>query len=936
MESGSLKRPDSLVVNVDPELGVSHSCWLGPEPEDVAIKNGLLAISEALGSEGLLDFPRRKTGTPLLMRQGFFERLLKSGALLQDCAVSDVCAAEADVKRLSLVQLLAIRCRHRDSSAAGSARSKISFLANVDKYAMSLLEQRLFSEEELSDADTTLAMRHVVLMYSAHRLINGDPGMPSCDWWLFALRGRNLFLHIPTVKLTAAPEGCVLCCRSHSGPDPRDPRRFRVWRWLALLVQESADWEVEDLVPVDTKPRKSRARAVPVVPEKTVVASTDPEEPFGEFDVECLLDEFEDATRQDTTPTSVGPLSDGFSSPGLPKDDDSDGAFDDFFDELLSDAFGSPVPVGDSCPPAEDAVEDHDEETAVLDPPQCPSSPEVTDQGTVEHVPDTPVQSAPEPPPSNETGPPRDLAEARLRVELQLFYVQHKETGKLANIPKITRKYCGDGLPDLWAQLASKYSMPPSLAVQWLAKSMPPLVLSQWPAGSIPEAARRAVERVNAGCPAVSDSEEVPLDLGVGARITSVLEAAVEALDVDAVQALGFTGCPDPALRPRLWRTLLGVGGSDEQMVARRTDYVQLSASLEDAMAETLTDGEGDVGRIRAALEADPRSAWADDAFLTRTDVSAAIVNIITRWCAMRNSRYIVGSNDIAALILWVMAGCGATLGEAEADSFWCFTVVMGDYEYVGHSAEQVRRIASLLVAYDRPVADLLSSHGLKDLPPSRLSAALFTRAGFSIEGCAQLWDSLLSDHRRFEFSDHVVVTLLMLNRGNLLGQESQAGVAETLIAAPGRADVPALVRSACAVCAFERRLLDSSAMCYPPRQSASRGRMSMASFDKFATLAPALEAASKHFSHASRAATAQISEASEAASSLWAKAPQFWGSIRHSATSAAKSASAAASAALEAVKAQEAEAQAPSRRQTDEANRLRSLDQSAVAAPTA
>ncbi|CAE7852190.1 unnamed protein product [Symbiodinium sp. KB8] len=99
----------SLVIS----CGVLRSDWIGPEPEEGLLRAGLLSLAEAIGTERLLEFPRRANGTPLLTRQGFFERLLKGETSLLDCAAADASAAEADVKSLGLHQLLAIRAGMR-------------------------------------------------------------------------------------------------------------------------------------------------------------------------------------------------------------------------------------------------------------------------------------------------------------------------------------------------------------------------------------------------------------------------------------------------------------------------------------------------------------------------------------------------------------------------------------------------------------------------------------------------------------------------------------------------------------------------------------------------------------------------------------------------------------------------------------------------------
>ncbi|CAE8669042.1 unnamed protein product, partial [Polarella glacialis] len=104
------------------EQGVLQSRWIGPEPEETLLKSGLRALGDAVGLEGLLDFPRRPNGTPVLTRQGFFERLLSGEASFHNCAAADASAAEADVKRLGLHQLLAIRCRNVDFTPSGAGQ----------------------------------------------------------------------------------------------------------------------------------------------------------------------------------------------------------------------------------------------------------------------------------------------------------------------------------------------------------------------------------------------------------------------------------------------------------------------------------------------------------------------------------------------------------------------------------------------------------------------------------------------------------------------------------------------------------------------------------------------------------------------------------------------------------------------------------------------
>ncbi|CAK0830905.1 unnamed protein product, partial [Prorocentrum cordatum] len=181
----------------DLESGVLASHWLGPESEELTLKSGLLAIRGALGDRGLLDFPRRPNGTPLVVRQGFFERLLKGEATLQNVAAADASAAEPDVKKLGLQQLLAIRCQSLDYHPTGKDLDpKRSFLVLVDQCIMPLLGQRLLGEETkaFSEAHRAIVMRQVVLIYGANRNLIEKGVTLGSDWWLLAVGGTGFTL----------------------------------------------------------------------------------------------------------------------------------------------------------------------------------------------------------------------------------------------------------------------------------------------------------------------------------------------------------------------------------------------------------------------------------------------------------------------------------------------------------------------------------------------------------------------------------------------------------------------------------------------------------------------------------------------------------------------------------------------------------------------
>ncbi|CAE8645154.1 unnamed protein product [Polarella glacialis] len=296
---------------------------------------------------------------------------------------------------------------------------------------------------------------------------------------------------------------------------------------------------------------------------------------------------------------------------------------------------------------------------------------------------------------------------------------------------------------------------------------------------------------------------------------------------MDAARGIAFLhGCPEAA-RPKLWRTLLGPGAQEDAaaLQERRSAYRELRSRMVADMphvqerSEDKSEGSSSSTAtakvFRSEVEADARAVWRGEAFVERQEVVEAVTSVVLTH-AWRASRYVTGSCDLAALVLFALGGgsFSSLEPEAEADAFWCFSQLMAEVQdsLAGEGlATQARRCHELLRAFDPPLADLLADAGLGALPAMRLGAVLLTRSGLSLAQCARIWDSLLADPRRFEFCDYVVVALLLLNRGELLQRADVGGIAETIIAAPQSAKLETLLRIAYAVCAFERRCVQKT-----------------------------------------------------------------------------------------------------------------------------
>lgn len=213
-----------------------------------------------------------------------------------------------------------------------------------------------------------------------------------------------------------------------------------------------------------------------------------------------------------------------------------------------------------------------------------------------------------------------------------------------------------------------------------------------------------------------------------------------------------------------------------------------------------------------------------DEAFLAQPGVVEA-VSAIAFTTAARYGRYVRGSCEMASLLLFVMLDEGGLekLADAEADAFWCLSQLMLDMRNSmvdsANQSKQAHHIQYLLRLYDPCLAELLRLAGIVALPTTRLGVALCTRAGFSLAGCARLWDAMLSDPKRFEFCNYIIVAALLLNRERLLDPgHDAAALAEEVLAAPRQLDIDTVLGFAYAICAFERRCGDSSPAPFPPR----------------------------------------------------------------------------------------------------------------------
>jgi len=368
----------------------------------------------------------------------------------------------------------------------------------------------------------------------------------------------------------------------------------------------------------------------------------------------------------------------------------------------------------------------------------------------------------------------------RLRRGLERYFASSRARHK-GDPLRLASTFAGERTPELWAMLARDAELPPYVTVRWLSQTQDRFAPVQWAEGKVPEAAREALQMV------ASDRE--------GGRHEKRLREALRG-NLDAVRALAFGGCP-VSLRADVWRAML-IGNTHLEC----EKYHRLRAQAKHS-------DDPSVVQFRHDIAADARLAWRGQPFMSEPGVFN-VVTTVALAAVLDRQQHTPGCCEIAALLLFALRGT-TDAETVELQVFYCLVRVLNETD--GDDGDDARlarcagRVHALIRVYDTALAELLTIRGIATLPGMRLGLALCTKAGFAIADCARLWDTMLADVRRFEFCDCIVVALLLCCRRELFAQRSDAGMlAETMLAAPRSLPIGDVLRTAHAVCAFERR----------------------------------------------------------------------------------------------------------------------------------
>jgi len=293
-----------------------------------------------------------------------------------------------------------------------------------------------------------------------------------------------------------------------------------------------------------------------------------------------------------------------------------------------------------------------------------------------------------------------------------------------------------------------------------------------------------------------------------------------------------FRGVPDESkLRPQVWKTLLGylpmarhsewnaIQGQKRALYASyKSELLDVSENYEVSVKESgvrpveFPESEDLLCTIRQDIDRTRR----DFEYFRKPSTRGTLIAMLFIYARLNPGvKYVQGMNEVAAIILHVLASAEADATALEADCFWCFSEMMVEIkenfmEALDHTGGGIHALINgvqeLMKNYDPPLARHLQQ---MDLPPFlwafRWCTLLFAQDA-TLPDAVRLWDSFIADPRRFEFVVYVCLALVLEHREELLQSTSQFALTEVLQAAPRQTDSELLIRRAMAICAFERR----------------------------------------------------------------------------------------------------------------------------------
>jgi len=234
--------------------------------EMYVVKQGFLRLRGNMKWEDeLFEFPTRKNGSSMVLRRGWFLRVLKGDASLSSCPLADVAAAQSDIKHLSIWQCLWIRCENLNSCETECAQFQAhkNFLELIDRRICLCIGTRVLQDLDLEVPKKTnqpgqgmcmeqrgvmalglkialLSGAYTILSERRKNKIENDPVPQAFAFEVdhFDSTEPNIAFYFPDeFKACSGPEGekIVMVVRDNS----RDlsPRRI-TWDVYAIILEE--------------------------------------------------------------------------------------------------------------------------------------------------------------------------------------------------------------------------------------------------------------------------------------------------------------------------------------------------------------------------------------------------------------------------------------------------------------------------------------------------------------------------------------------------------------------------------------------------------------------------------------------------------------------------------------------------------------------------
>lgn len=217
------------------------------------LKAGLRHLDNTWPVDQLLVFPRGKDGNSLLFRERLLSQLLEGSLRLQSITNNDVAAAQRDVDRLSLRQLLRLRVLHLDFTPSGCGADTVTAVGGTHEAFLSKLDGLLFRQlgQRALGALAKEPEGGALLERDAHRLgrqavltAAAALAVPSPPWWCWWVTSdRRAFFHAERFESEGTfPAEGVLEVTDLSKADRHEPTgKLRWFDWKADVVTSEAN-----------------------------------------------------------------------------------------------------------------------------------------------------------------------------------------------------------------------------------------------------------------------------------------------------------------------------------------------------------------------------------------------------------------------------------------------------------------------------------------------------------------------------------------------------------------------------------------------------------------------------------------------------------------------------------------------------------------------